>query len=113
MPWGRFARVRLRHSTPLTSREPSERFQFGPVSKGTVGTAQSDAITAAAISAVAARSEATSRVNDGGAGGSPERRSLQTRRRSAPVGKGSPGPCAFWLAVIMLLTAFYRGDCQP
>lgn len=39
---------------PLTSGELSERSQSGPVSNGTVGVAQSHAITAAAISAVRA-----------------------------------------------------------
>lgn len=36
----------------LTHGELSERSQSSPISNGTVGTAQSDAITAAAISAV-------------------------------------------------------------
>lgn len=53
----------------LTSGELSERSQPGPESNGTVGTAQSDAIMASAISVVSARSGAMGRgdVNNGGA----------------------------------------------
>lgn len=80
------ARVCLRPADPLTSGELSERSQSGPVSNGTVGTAQSDAITAAAISAVSPWSWGhgleASHVNNGGVGGSPESSSLQTRNRS-------------------------------
>lgn len=46
---------------PLTSGELSERSQSGPVSNGTFGTAQSDAITVAVISGVSAWSRATRR----------------------------------------------------